>query len=303
MISKQKLHEQGPTLSKLVYGVWRLAEDPNGTSERVVQKKIETCLEIGITTFDHADIYGSYTCEEIFGKVLKQSKNLISQIQIVTKCGIMLVSPNRPQNKIKHYNTTKSHILQSVDTSLKNLGVEKIDLLLIHRPNPVLNPEEVALAFRELKEKGKVLFFGVSNFLAHQFETLQAFLDLPLVTNQIELHPLYLEYFLNGTLEQCLVKKIIPMIWSPFAGGRLLQKKDLTTIRVMEVVERLSKEFGFTPEEVLLKWVSFSPYNAIPIIGTNQIERIQRCANFEKVPMSNENWFEIYTAGLGKEVP
>lgn len=303
MIPRVKFHPTSKEFSELVYGVWRLAEDERGTSEKIVQEKIEFCLEHGITTFDHADIYGSYTCEEIFGKVLKQNKSLASKIEIVTKCGIMLVSSNRPQNRIKHYNTTKVHILQSVENSLKNLGVEKIDLLLIHRPNPILNPEEVASAFYELRNSGKVLHFGVSNFLPHQVETLQKCLDFPLITNQIELSPLYITPYTNGILDDCLQRKISPMAWSPFGGGRLLKKEDDISRNVMNVIESLAKKYNFTEEEIILKWLTFSPHRIVPVVGTNKIDRLKRYLRYAQVPMDIQDWFEIYSASLGKAVP
>ncbi len=303
MIPRVKFHVTSKEFSQLVYGVWRLSEDERGNSEKVVQEKIEFCLENGITTFDHADIYGSYTCEEIFGRVLKQNKSLATKMEIVTKCGIMLVSPNRPNNRIKHYNTTKAHILQSVENSLKNLNVEKIDLLLIHRPNPILNPEEVASAFYELRNSGKVSHFGVSNFLPHQVETLQKNLDFPLITNQIELSPLYIAPFTNGILDDCLQRKIAPMAWSPFGGGRLLQKQDELSRNVMNTIEKLANKYQFTEEEIILKWLTFPPHNIAPVIGTNKIERIKRYLQYTQVPMDIQDWFEIYSASLGKEVP
>ncbi|MCX7999703.1 MAG: aldo/keto reductase [Leptospiraceae bacterium] len=303
MIPRVKFHATSKEFSELVYGVWRLAEDERGTSEKIVQEKIEFCLENGITTFDHADIYGNYTCEEIFGRVLKQNKSLISKMEIVTKCGIMLISSNRPNNRIKHYNTTKTHILQSVETSLNNLEIERIDLLLIHRPNPILDPEEVASAFYELQNSGKVLHFGVSNFLPHQVETLQKYLDFPLITNQIELSPLHIAPFTDGILDDCLQRQISPMAWSPFGGGWLLQEKDEVSIRVMNVVKKLAKQYGFTEEEIILKWLTFSPHRIVPVVGTNKIHRMKRYLRYAQVPMDIQDWFEIYSASLGREVP
>jgi predicted oxidoreductase len=303
MISKEKIHNLGPEFSRLIYGVWRLNEDPAGSDVSIVQRKIEYCLDHGITTFDHADIYGGYSCEEIFGRVLGANKALSQKMQIVTKCGIMLVSNERPSNRIKHYNTSKEHIVGSVETSLKNLKVDKIDLLLIHRPSPILNPEEVGEAFRSLRDSGKVLHFGVSNFLPDQFQVLQSVLDFPLVTNQIEVHPFMTKYFHDGTLNYLLERKISPMIWSPLAGGRIFLENDSDSYRLMRVLERMSKEKSFHLEEILLKWLIYTPYNMFPIIGTNKLDRIQKCLRFEEVPMDSQDWFEIYSAASGEEVP
>lgn len=303
MISRIKLHKKGPEFSRLVYGAWRLTEDPNGISSKVVLKKIETCLDLGITTFDHADIYGNYTCEEIFGNALKTNKSLYKKIELVSKCAIMLVSENRPENKIKHYNTKKQHIISSVERSLKNLGAEKLDLLLIHRPNPILDPVQVAEAFESLLKSGKVLHFGVSNFLPHQFNTLEAYLDFPLVTNQVEINPLRLDTFLDGTLDHSLKKKIAVMAWSPFAGGRIFKRETEKANKVALVLDEIAQRENCNLEEVILKWLTFTPHKILPIIGTNQVDRILACKNFESIQFTDQDWFRIYTASLGEDVP
>jgi predicted oxidoreductase len=179
----QPLHSQGPSLSRIVTGVWRWQQ----LSSESVERLVKTSIDEGITSFDHADIYGDHSCEELFGAVLKNQPSLRSQMQLITKCGIKFSSAKRPQTWVKHYDTSEDHIIWSADNSLKMLATDHLDLLLIHRPDPLLNPHEVAEAFVKLKAAGKVLHFGVSNFTPSQFEMLQQFLPFPLVTNQIEI--------------------------------------------------------------------------------------------------------------------
>lgn len=182
-MQKTTLHVNGPELSRIIVGAWRWTNE----SAACIEKLINTSLDQGITTFDHADIYGNYSCEECFGNVLRTDASLRNKLQLITKFGIKLMSEKRPFHQIKHYDTSAEHIIWSVENSLKALGTDRVDVLLIHRPDPLLNPIEVAEAFSKLKQQGKVLHVGVSNFSSSQFEMLQSYLSVPLVTNQIEL--------------------------------------------------------------------------------------------------------------------
>ena len=173
------------TISRIVHGMWRLTEWDFSDSDTL--KFVEQCFDLGVDTFDHADIYGDYTVEEQFGKSLSQNKFLNDRIKIVTKCGVKLISKNRPEHLIKHYDTSYDHIIWSAENSLKMLKRDSLDVLLIHRPDPYTEPYEVARAFNKLREEGKVKEFGVSNYLPSQFHALQAYLDFPLVTNQVEI--------------------------------------------------------------------------------------------------------------------
>ncbi len=188
------------------------------------EQMIKDCIEAGVTTFDHADIYGDYTTEEEFGKVLQQEPSLRRQMQIITKCGIQMVSANRPHHKIKSYDSSYEHIIESVETSLKNLATDYIDCLLIHRPDPLFNADEVAKAFEQLKQQGKVLQFGVSNFRKWQVDLLRS--RFPVAVNQIECSLLHLDPFGDGTLDQCQQHHIIPMAWSPMGAGNLFNTTD-----------------------------------------------------------------------------
>ena len=184
--------------SPVIAGVWRMASWEWSVAERV--RWIEQCLEAGVTTFDHADIYGGYSVEALFGEALAAAPELKARVKLVTKCGIHLLNPSRPDTWIKHYDSSGRHIVASVERSLKNLGVDQLDLLLLHRPDSLMDVDEVAQAFDALRAAGKVAAFGVSNFTPSQFALLYS--QTPLVTNQIEWHPLHLAPLFDGTLDQ-----------------------------------------------------------------------------------------------------
>jgi len=288
--------------SQIIHGLWRLSEW-NMSSEQLISF-IEECIELGITTFDHADIYGGYTCEEIFGNALALKPELREKIQIVTKCGIKLKSSKFPDLKMNHYDTSKEHILMSVNNSLKNLQTDYIDLLLIHRPNPFMNPKEVAEAFNQLHKEGKVRHFGVSNFLPSQFNMLQKHLDMPLVTNQIEVSPMQLEHFEKGTVDLLLEKGVAPMIWSPLAGGQIFTSQSEAAVRVRSMLEEIGAEIGANSiDEVMYAWLLVHPANMMPIVGSGKIERVKTAVEASKLSMTSEQWLRIYVAGMGHNLP
>lgn len=290
------------SFSRIVHGLWRLADWKLSNEELL--NLIENCLERGITTFDHADIYGGYTCEALFGQALSLKPELRSKMELVTKCGIKVVSENRPGHSIKSYDTSKEHIINSVEKSIHNFNTEYIDVLLIHRPDPYMNPEEVAEAFSQLKQSGKVRHFGVSNFKQSQFNMLQSYLDMPLITNQIELSLYELENFKDGTVELCLEKRMPPMAWSPLAGGRIFTSNDEKAVRLKDKLNQIAGEVGANSiDEVLYAWLLQHPAKIIPIVGSRQIERIESAMNAPKIKLSNEQWYDLLQTSMGHEVP
>jgi predicted oxidoreductase len=292
-MQRLRIHPQGPTLSRLAAGVWRWHTlQPNQ-----IEELINTSLAAGVTTFDHADIYGNYSCEEIFGNVLKEKPALRDKIEIVTKCGIKLLSDKRPFHKIKHYDTSKEHIIWSVENSLKMLGTDRIDLLLLHRPDPLLNPIDVVEAFATLKKQGKVLHFGVSNFTPSQFEMLQAYLSFPLVTNQIELSLFNITPFFDGTSDTLMKHQVSPMAWSPLGGGKHFENE-----MVMNSLNVLAKEYGCSVTQLLLAWLLKHPSAVLPILGTTQNSRIKEGAKAVEVVLEKQHWFEMLKIGRGKDV-
>ena len=288
--------------SRIVQGYWRLM-DWNISDDELV-KLIEEAYELGITTVDHADIYGNFCCEEKFGNALKIRKGLREKLQIVTKCGIKFPSENRPENKSHCYDTSKEHIIKSAERSLKNFNTDYLDVLLIHRVDALLNPEEVAEAFTKLKTQGKVRYFGVSNFLPAQFNMLNSYLEDSLVTNQVEISPLCLDSFENGTLDLMLEKRVKPMAWSPLAGGRLFNANDERALRVQNVLNKIKDEVSANGiDEVVYAWLLMHPSNIMPIVGSGKIDRIKTAIRATEIKLTRDQWFEIYVASRGVDIP
>jgi predicted oxidoreductase len=302
MVPQIMLSGQGPQTSRIVQGLWRLAGW--AMDNRRIRDLIEGCLEQGITAFDHADIYGEYTCEGLFGAALAESGVDRSTIQLVTKCGIKLVSARRPAHRMKSYDTGSAHILASVENSLRCLRTDYIDLLLIHRPDPLTDPREVNDAFVRLQESGKVRHFGVSNFLPHQFELLASELEVPLVTNQIEYSVMHLVPHADGSLDLCQRLDIRPMAWSPLGGGRLFGEDSEQARRLREALAKVGQEVGGASlDQVAIAWVLRHPAQFVPVLGTGNLERIRSAVAALEIELSTEQWFEVRCASLGQDVP
>ncbi len=297
-----KLIEEGPEFSRFALGFWRLAQWKMSTAE--LESYVSSSLEFGITTMDHADIYGGYTCESIFGNLLKEVQSLRDKIEIVTKCGIKLVSENRPENKFHCYDTSSRHIIQSAERSLVNLQTDYIDLLLIHRPDPFMHPAEVASAFYELNKSGKVKHFGVSNFSPSQFLMLDSHLDFPLVTNQIEFSVMNLNPLEDGTIDLLIELGISPMAWSPLAGGRIFNEDSPQAQRLRKTLEEIKNETEASSiDQVALAFIANHPAEFNIVLGSGNIDRIKLAAASESIKLTREQWFKIWTASKGYEVP
>jgi predicted oxidoreductase len=288
-------------LSKITLGFWRAREW--NYSIQQLNALVAESIELGITSFDHADIYGNYECEAIFGNILKYNPTIRKQIQLVTKCGVKLISPLFPENQTNHYDTSKEHIFKSADNSLINLSTDYIDLLLIHRPDPLMNADETSEAFYELKKSGKVLNFGVSNFLPHQFSMLQSRLDFPLATNQIEVSVLYTEHFDNGNIDFLQEKRIPPMVWSPFAGGRIFSDNSEQANRVRNILNELAHKYQVGIDAIANAWLLAHPVNFIIVLGTGKIDHIKSAIRSAEIKLTREEWFKIWIASKGKPVP
>lgn len=287
--------------SQIIHGHWRLAEW--NLSPEELLSLMERCIEAGITTFDHADIYGNYMCEELFGQALKLKPSLRDEIQIVTKCGIKLVSEKRPSHTIKSYDTSKEHIISSAENSLQKMNTDYVDVLLIHRPDPFMDPVETAEAFHTLRKEGKVRHFGVSNFSPAQMEMLQREFDGPLVTNQIELSVLHEQPFFDGTVNHLQKEKIKPMAWSPLAGGRLFKGEDEKSQKVKRALEKIAEETEASSIDVVAyAWLLNHPAQIMPIVGSGKMERIQSAVDAANIPLSREQWFYILQESMGKDV-
>jgi predicted oxidoreductase len=288
-----------PLMSRIVAGAWRMSEWDWTPQERL--RWIEQCIELGVTTFDHADIYGGYTVEQLFGEALALAPALREQMQLVSKCGICLTSPERPAHRVKHYDTSTAHIISSAENSLRMLGTDRLELLLIHRPDALMDADAVAAAFTHLQLTGKVRHFGVSNFSPFQFELLQS--RFPLVTNQIELHPLHLAPLHDGTLDQCQQRRIQPMIWSPLAGGRLMTGEDAVARRVQAALTAVGARHGVSAATVAFAWLLRHPSRPIPVAGSRRIDAMREAVAALDVTLDAQDWTEIWEAGSGHAVP
>lgn len=289
-------HNQTPVAGCMRWGKWGA-----NFSVNQYRQMIEACIEQGINTFDHADIYGHYTTEAEFGNALKDATQLRQQLKIITKCGIQMVSENRPTHHIKSYNTTEKFILASVEQSLKNFHTDYLDVLLIHRPSPLLNPEEVASAITKLQQQGKILAFGVSNFLPHQVDMLLKY--LPIAYNQIELSITQLSAINNGTLDNCLQHNIIPMAWSPLGGGNIFNSEgDQRLNNITSIANALANEYQTTTNQILIAWLLKHPARVIPIMGTSKLERLLDAKTASTIVLQQEDWFKLYQASIGQEV-
>jgi len=289
-------------ISRIVHGHWRLADWELSSQELL--KLTQQCVDMGLTSFDHADIYGDYSCESIFGEALSLKKSLRKDIQIITKCGIALLSEKFPHRKVQHYDYSSQHIISSVEKSLSNFDTDYIDLLLLHRPSPFFEPNEVAKAFSYLKQKGMVLEFGVSNFNPLQYETLQSYLNVKLITNQVEISPLCIDHFENGNIDFFLKERIKPMAWSPLAGGKVFSPKSEKDKKVIDTIQEVMEEMGVNSiDMVIYAWLLKHPAQIIPIIGSGKIERLQAAMEAQELEMSLEQWFKIYIASRGEALP
>ncbi len=289
-MERRKIHPEGPEFSRIIAGAWRW----HTVSQDTVGKLIQTSLNEGITTFDHADIYGDHGNEEIFGNILRKDSSLRNKMELVSKCGIKFNSTKRPKTWVKHYDTSKEHIKWSAENSLKMLATDHLDLLLIHRPDPLLDPMEVAEVFSELKQEGKVLHFGVSNFTPSQFMMLQKFLPFPLVTNQIEISLTCVDPLFNGDLDLLMERTTSAMAWSPLAGGKLIGGE-------RQMFSKATK-YDASYSQLSLAWLLRHPSIIFPVVGTTKPERIIESAKALVIKIDRQDWFEMLQWATGKEV-
>ena len=289
---------EGLEFSQLVYGMWRLADDAN-TSIKHVDAKIRAALDQGITTFDQADIYGGYTAEDVMGAALKTSPSLRQQMEIVTKCDIVIDAGRHAGARVKHYDTTRAHINESVNQSLIAMGTDVIDVLLIHRPDPLMNHHETGEALDALVDSGKVRAVGVSNFRPWDWNLLQSAMRHSLVTNQIELSLKEISPLTNGDLAFHQQHGHVVMAWSPLGGGDLMTGSGELANRL----DVIAKRHEVDRAAVATAFLMAHPAKITPVMGTNNLERISALSDAQKVELDRQDWFCLYEAALGKEVP
>jgi len=295
----------GQQLSQVVYGVWRLS-DAADTSVSANLARIDSCLAQGITTFDHADIYGDYRCEALFGESIKARPSLRDQIEVVTKTDIMLLSEQWPTTRVKHYDTSPAHVTASVDRSLQRIGVDVINLLLIHRPDPLCDVGALGECLDNLIDVGKVKGVGVSNFMPWDTDLLQSRMNHRLQTNQIELGLLHTAPFVNGRIAHAQQHSMPVMAWSPLGGGRLHTDASVPgtpAARLAQKLGDLAKASGTDMTAVAIAWLMHHPVGVLPVMGSNQLDRINTFAQACKVSMDRQTWFELYELANGRDVP
>lgn len=291
-MKKIYLSDSGPKVSPAIYGFYRWREDEVTAAK--VEKIISLCLELGINTFDHADIYGGYQAEEIFGKVISSSSVKREDIVLFTKCGLNLPHASRPDVRVQHYNTSKQHIVKSLDNSLQKLKTDYIDVFLLNGLDPLSDLEETALTLRKLKESGKIKNIGVVNFSVFQHQLLSSYLHVPIVTNHIELNLLNTTAFDNGQIDYIKQRYIRPLATSPLAEGRIAESSERVPLRVRGKLEEFAKKYNVHFESIAIAWLT--KLGALPLIGSSNEQRIRNIVTAFDIDIDHQDWYELYTA-------
>jgi predicted oxidoreductase len=286
-------------LSPIIAGVmnWGVWDKNLNTNE--FTHLINLFIENGITTFDHADIYGGYTTEASFGKALSESKIDRKKIQLITKCGIQYTSENRPNNWIKHYEYSKDYIIWSAENSLKNLQTDYLDVFLLHRPSPLMQADEIAEAVSKLKADGKILSFGVSNFTPSQTELLRQKTDVSF--NQVQFSATHHEAMLDGSFDYMQIHNIKPMAWNPL--GTVFRENTDQTFRLRQLLAKLVEKYHMGSDIILLAWIMQHPAGISPVAGTVNSGRIQQLMKAKSLVLDKQDWFAIWTESMGHKVP
>ncbi|HRH98320.1 MAG TPA: aldo/keto reductase [Prosthecobacter sp.] len=306
MITRHRIAPNCPEFSRLVYGTWRILDDADKSNctPQALLNRFKACTDLGITTLDTAEIYGGYHVEEAIGGALKLDPAFRSQIEIVTKCGIYVPCEFHPERKVAHYNVTAARIIKSTEKSLRLMGIDEIDLLLVHRPDWLTSADETAEGLNKLLKDGKIRSAGVSNYNVHQFELLNSRMDQPLVTNQIEFSLLHMDPIYDGTADQCQRHRILPMAWSPLAQGALMEPKDPAAVRLQAKGAELSAKYdGATLDQLAYAWIMAHPSCPLPIIGTNKLDRIKAVVKAAAIQLEREDWYGLWEAAQGHGVP
>ena len=283
--------------SKIISGVMTWGVWGKNLSDNQMIELMNSCLENNITTFDHADIYGGYTTEASFGKAFLNSKIQRDKIQLISKCGIQHIEGR--DNKVKHYNYSKKYIIWSVENSLKNLKTDYLDALLLHRPSPLMQSDEIAEAIEKLKKDSKIKSFGISNFTPIQTELINQ--KTKVEFNQIQFSATHLGPMLDGSLDFMQIHKIVPMSWNPL--GSIFKEKNEKTQRLNELLSLLESKYNFSKDVLLLVWIMQHPSGILPVIGTTNVDRIKNSIQALNLVLELEDWFAIWDESIGKKVP
>lgn len=275
------------------WGVWQA----NFTTAQMV-KMIHSCLEYGITTFDHADIYGGYTTEAEFGKAFAESNITRETIQLISKCGIQHTIGDRP-TKVKHYDYSKEYIIWSTENSLKFLKTDYLDVLLLHRPSPLMQPDEIAEAIGILKATGKIKSFGLSNFTNSQTDLIRSRIGVSY--NQVEFSATHIDPMLDGSFDYMQVHDIKPLAWSPI--GSVFKEENAQTERLKMLLAELVAKYEATADVILMAWIMKHPAGIIPVSGSTNPDRLKAQTKATQFTLELEDWFAIWTESIGNKVP
>lgn len=301
-LPRLKLSPNGPEFSRLVYGTWRVLDD--GSSLQELNRRLNRCADLGMTTIDTAEIYGLYEVEEALGKALALSPGLRDRLEIVTKAGIYVPCKYHPERRTAFYNASGARLIKSLEKSLRFLGTDRVDLFLVHRPDWLTSADDTASGLNQLVREGKIASAGVSNYSVTQYDLLNSRLDQPLVTNQVEFHLLHMDPAYDGVFDQCQKLKVRPMAWSPLAGGRLFDATNEAARRLAAEAARLADKYdGATLEQLAYAWILAHPAQALPVIGTNKVERIESAAQSSRIQLEREDWYALWEAAKGQQIP
>ena len=286
----------------MVYGTWRiLATKP---TPQEVNRRLHACLELGLTTIDTAEIYGTYEVEQLLGAALALSPGLRDQFELVTKAGIYVPCSRHPERRTAHYDATAPRLLSSLEKSLRFLGTDHVELFLVHRPDWLTRADDTAAGLNELLRAGKIRAAGASNYGASQFDLLNARMEQPLVTNQLEFNLLHPEPIHDGTLHQCEKLDVRPMAWSPLAGGRIFDSSNPAAARLAAAAEGMASRYkGATLEQLAYAWILAHPSHPLPVIGTNNLERLQSAVRADALVLEREDWYALWEAAQGRKIP
>lgn len=287
------MSDSGPKVSPAVYGFWRW-EDVSETGPATMERIVNLCLELGINTFDHADVYGGYQCEEMFGNVIKKKSFKREDIVLFTKCGVNLPHPSRPDVKVKYYDTSSEHIIKSVDNSLKKLRTDYIDIFLLDHLDPLSDLEDTARTLSRLRTSGKIRNIGVANFSVFQHQLLASYLRVPIVTNHIELNLLNTTALDNGQLDYIKQRYMRPLASAPLAGGRIENGTDKLAVNIHFKLEHLSKKYNAHIESIAVAWLI--KLGALPLIGTVSEQRIRNIVSAFNIDLEKQDWYDLYNA-------
>lgn len=302
MITRGKIAPNGPEFSRMAYGTWRMLDD--GSSIQDVNRRLHRCVELGITTVDTAEIYGLYRVEAALGQALALSRGLRDKLEIVTKAGIYVPNELNPERKVGFYDASGARLSRSLEQSLRLIGTDHVELLLVHRPDWLTPVDDTAEGLNQLLRAGKIRSAGVSNYSAAQFDALASRMEQPLVTNQLEFHLLRMDPIDDGTLDQCQKERIRPMAWSPLAGGRLFDRTNEAAARLATAAAGMAAKYdGATLEQLAYAWILAHPSGPVPVIGTNRIERIESAARSASIALEREDWYALWVAAQGRDIP